>query len=120
MVSVIPRCESGPANCSRRYRVAAASTGYMNATELADYLVRKGVPFRDAHEIVGKVVMRAIALGKELEQLNLAELREFSSLIEDDVYEALSLERTLNSKSQIGGTARELVHAALLTARKAL
>ena len=90
----------------------------MNATELADYLVRKGVPFRDAHEIVGKAVIRAIERGKELEQLSLDELREFSSLIDDDVYEALSLERTLNSKSQIGGTARELIDAALLSARK--
>jgi argininosuccinate lyase len=93
--------------------LAAASGGYMNATELADYLVRKGVPFRDAHEIVGKVVIRAIERGKELEQLSLDELREFSSLIDDDVYEALSLERTLNSKSQIGGTARKAVEAAL-------
>jgi len=93
--------------------LAAASSGYMNATELADYLVRKGVPFRDAHEIVGKVVMQAIELGKELEQLSIDELREYSSLIEDDVYEALSLERTLSSKSQIGGTAREVVEAAL-------
>jgi argininosuccinate lyase len=93
--------------------LVAASGGYMNATELADYLVRKGVPFRDAHEIVGKVVMRAIERGKELEQLSLDELREFSSLIENDVYEALSLERTLSSKSQVGGTAREVVEAAL-------
>ncbi len=98
--------------------LVASSGGYMNATELADYLVRKGVPFRDAHEIVGKVVMRAIELGKELEQLNINELREYSSLIEDDVYDALSLERTLGSKSQIGGTAREVVKAALLKARK--
>ena len=99
---------------------AAASGGYMNATELADYLVRKGVPFRDAHETVGKVVMRAIERGKELEQLSLDELREFSSLIEGDVYEALSLERTLDSKSQIGGTAREAVASALRAARSVL
>ena len=98
--------------------LVAASGGYMNATELADYLVRKGVPFREAHEIVGKVVMRAIELGKELEQLILDDLREFSSLIEGDVYEALSLEHTLASKSQIGGTARAAVNAALLSARK--
>jgi argininosuccinate lyase len=99
---------------------AAASTGYMNATELADYLVRKGVPFREAHEIVGKVVTRAIELGKELEQVELDELRNFSQLIEQDVYEALSLERTLGSKSQMGGTAPDVVDAALLAARSAL
>jgi argininosuccinate lyase len=100
-------------------RIAAAS-GYMNATELADYLVRKGVAFREAHEIVGKIVMRALELGKELEQMSIEELRQFSTLIEKDVFEALSLERTLGSKSQVGGTARETVNAALTTARKEL
>jgi argininosuccinate lyase len=99
---------------------SAASSGYMNATELADYLVRKGVPFREAHEIIGKIVMRAIEQGKELEQMSIEELQQFSALIEDDVYEALSLERTLGSKSQIGGTAREMVATALAEARKTL
>jgi argininosuccinate lyase len=89
---------------------AAASSGYMNATELADYLVRKGMPFREAHEVVGKIVMRAIEAGKELEEMD---LREFSELIEEDVYGALSLESTLKAKSQIGGTAREVVEKAL-------
>jgi len=87
---------------------AAAASGYMNATELADYLVRKGMPFREAHEVVGKIVMRAIAAGKELEQMDLSEFG-------DDVYEALSLERTLGAKSQIGGTAREAVEKELAT-----
>jgi argininosuccinate lyase len=87
---------------------AAAASGYMNATELADYLVRKGMPFREAHEVVGKIVMRAIAAGKELEQMDLSEFGE-------DVYEALSLERTLGAKSQIGGTAREAVEKELAT-----
>ena len=86
----------------------AAVSGYMNATELADYLVRKGMPFREAHEVVGKIVMRAIAAGKELEQMDLSEFG-------DDVYEALSLERTLGAKSQIGGTAREAVEKELAT-----
>lgn len=93
---------------------AAASSGYMNATELADYLVRKGMPFREAHEVVGKIVMRAIEAGKELEQMNLG---EFSELIEEDVYEALSVESTLKAKSQIGGTAREIVEKALTADR---
>ncbi len=61
---------------------AASSGGYMNATELADYLVRKGMPFREAHETVGKIVMRAIELEKELEEMSLDELRKFSTLIE--------------------------------------
>jgi argininosuccinate lyase / amino-acid N-acetyltransferase len=90
--------------------LAAASSGYMNATELADYLVRKGVPFREAHEVVGKIVMRAIEAGKELEQMDLG---EFSTLIDEDVYEVLSLERTLGAKNQIGGTAREMVEKEL-------
>ena len=96
----------------------ASISGYMNATELADYLVRKGMPFREAHEIVGKIVMRAIELKQELEAISLDEFQKFSSLIERDVYDALSLERTLNSKSQIGGTARQSVESALAAARK--
>ncbi|HET7112293.1 MAG TPA: argininosuccinate lyase, partial [Pyrinomonadaceae bacterium] len=79
--------------------------GYMNATELADYLVRKGMPFREAHETVGRIVLRAIELETGIEQLALAQLKEFSTRIEADVYDALSLEQTLSSKSQIGGTA---------------
>lgn len=99
---------------------ASAASGYMNATELADYLVRKGMPFREAHEVVGKIVMRAIQFGKELDQIDLIELRKFSALIDEDVSEALSLERTLGSKSQIGGTARDVVDAALTRARESI
>ena len=99
---------------------ASASSGYMNATELADYLVRKGMPFREAHEVVGKIVMRAIAAGKELDQLSLAELREVSPLFSEDVHIALSLEQTLSSKSQAGGTAPESVTKALAAARESL
>ena len=97
---------------------AVATTGYMNATELADYLVRKGMPFREAHETVGKIVMRAIELKSELQEMSLDELRRFSTLVDDDVYEALSLESTLNAKGQIGGTAREMVEEALKAARR--
>jgi argininosuccinate lyase len=99
---------------------AAASGGYMNATELADYLARKGMPFREAHEVVGKVVMRAIESGKELDQLSVEELKQFEPRINTDVYAALSLDSTLNSKSQIGGTSRDSVTEALATARKSL
>ena len=88
----------------------AASSGYMNATELADYLVRKGMPFRDAHELVGKIVMKAIEAGKELGEMDLSEFGE-------DVYEVLTVERTLGAKNQIGGTAREVVDKALTAAR---
>ena len=99
---------------------ASASNSYMNATELADYLVRKVMPFREAHEVVGKVVMRAIELGKELDQLPLSELREVSALFAEDVHSALTLEQTLRSKSQEGGTAPEAVASALTRARQSL
>ena len=98
----------------------AASRGYMNATELADYLARKGMPFREAHETVGRVVLRAIEREVELDALSLEEMRAFSPLIAEDVYEALSLERTLATKAQTGGTAPERVGEALAIARASL
>lgn len=96
---------------------AAASSGYMNATELADYLVRKGLPFREAHAVVGKVVMRAIELGKELEQLEVMELKTFSPVFDKDVYESLTIEQTLRAKSVTGGTSPDEVDRALAEAR---
>jgi argininosuccinate lyase len=99
---------------------AAASKGMMNATELADYLVRKGVPFREAHETVGKIVVRAMESETELGELSIAELRSFSNEIEGDVFESLTLERTLGSKSLAGGTAPERVAEALASARNLL
>ena len=98
----------------------AAARGCLNATELADYLVRKGVPFREAHELVGRIVMRAIELGCELNALSLADLKKFSATIGEDVFTALSPEETLRTKSQIGGTSRERVGEGLAAARAAL
>jgi argininosuccinate lyase len=98
----------------------AAKSGYMNATELADYLARKGMPFREAHDLVGRLVLRAIERDVELQDLPLDELQAFSSLIEEDVYEALSLEQTLRTKSQTGGTSPERVAEALKAARASL
>ncbi len=99
---------------------AGASKGMMNATELADYLVRKGVPFREAHETVGKIVVHAMEKGIELGELSLDELRSFSNEIEDEVFAALTLEQTLGSKSLAGGTAPERVAEALASARNLL
>lgn len=99
---------------------AAAVTGYLNATELADYLVRKGVPFRTAHDAVGKLVLFAIAEGCELGDLAIEKFKGFSDAIEEDVYEALSLTRTLKSKSLKGGTSPDRVAEALAAARSAL
>ncbi len=98
----------------------AAMRGHMNATELADYLVRKGMPFREAHEAVGRIVLHAVARGAELHDLALEEMRSFSQLIEKDVYDALSLEKTLATKSQTGGTSPDRVAEALSAARVAL
>ncbi|HKC65019.1 MAG TPA: argininosuccinate lyase [Pyrinomonadaceae bacterium] len=98
----------------------AAMRGYMNATELADYLVRKGLPFRQAHDTVGRMVLHAIERGVELQELELEEMQTLSPLVEDDVYEALSLEQTLATKSQTGGTAPERVAEAIFTARAQL
>ena len=100
--------------------LAAASQGMMNATELADYLVRKGIPFRQAHETVGRIVVKAISSGVELGEFSLAELSSFSSEITNDVFAALTLEQTLASKSIMGGTAPERVAEALASARTLL
>jgi argininosuccinate lyase len=99
---------------------AAASQGMMNATELADYLVRKGVPFREAHDTVGRIVVKAIERGVELGELSLDELRTFSSQIEGDVFDVLTLEKTLATKAIAGGTAPERVAEALANARTLL
>jgi argininosuccinate lyase len=99
---------------------AAASEGYLNATELADYLVRKGVPFREAHETVGRIVKHAIERKSELNDLSLNDLKSFSTMIGEDVFDSLSLEATLATKSQTGGTAPERVAAELVAARASL
>ncbi len=98
----------------------AATKGYLNATELADYLVKKGIPFRTAHEIVGNTVLYAIGEGKELHELRLDQLREFSPSIKADVAEALSLDATLAAKNVVGGTSPIRVAEALSAAKKYL
>ena len=98
----------------------AAATGYLNATDLADYLVAKGMPFRIAHETVGKAVLFAIEKGCELNELELGGLSQFSELIEEDVYERLSLASSLAARSAVGGTSPERVREALAAARSKL
>jgi argininosuccinate lyase len=98
----------------------AATEGYLNATELADYLVHKGVAFRTAHDTAGKIVLFAISQKRELNELNLEDFRRFSTQIETDVFDALSLEQTLASKNQIGGTSPERVFESLETAKRDL
>jgi argininosuccinate lyase len=99
---------------------AAATNGYLNATELADHLVKKGVPFRTAHDAVGRIVLLGLEQGKELGELTLEQMRAISEDIDENVFEALSLEQTISSKSALGGTSREQVASALVSARKYL
>jgi argininosuccinate lyase len=91
----------------------AASRGFATATDLADYLVRKGVPFRDAHEVVGKAVGACIAEGIGLTDLSLERLREFHRGIDPDVFEFLTLEGSVNARDHLGGTAPRQVRAAI-------
>lgn len=99
---------------------SAAMQGYATATDLADYLVKKGLPFRDAHEAVALVVRFAEQRSCDLSDLTLEELKEFSPLIVDDVYSVLTLDGSLASRSHIGGTAPQQVEAAIVQARNHL
>ncbi|WP_440906259.1 argininosuccinate lyase [Catenovulum sp. SX2] len=108
--------ESIKVNKERTYQ--AAQQGYSNATELADYLVAKGIPFREAHHIVGRAVVGAIAANKPLEDLAIAELKTFSDVIEDDVYQHLTIEACLEKRVAKGGTSKEQVKAALAAYKK--
>ena len=92
---------------------AAALQGYATATDLADYLVKKGLPFRDAHEAVARAVRACVDRGCDLADLDLEELRAFSPLIEDDVFAVLTLEGSLAARDHIGGTAPAQVRAAI-------
>ena len=89
----------------------AALRGYATATDLADYMTRKGLPFRDAHEVVAHAVKTAQAAGKDLSELPLATLQQFNSAIEQDVFECLSLSGSLNARNTLGGTAPAQVRA---------
>ncbi|HKQ30041.1 MAG TPA: argininosuccinate lyase [Burkholderiales bacterium] len=100
--------------------VRAFIGGYATATDLADYLVRKGVPFRDAHEIVGKTVRLAIESARDLAELDLEELKQFSKLIDADVFDVLTPEGSLQARDHLGGTAPKQVRAACKRARARL
>ncbi|HFC8536101.1 TPA: argininosuccinate lyase [Neisseria bacilliformis] len=89
---------------------AAVMQGFATATDLADYLVKKGMPFRDSHEVVARAVRHADEAGVDLSQLPLAVLQGFSGLISEDVYQVLTPEGSLNARNHLGGTAPEQVH----------
>ena len=98
----------------------AAKKGFSTATDLADYLVRKGLAFRDSHEIVGKSVAYGIEQNKDLSEMSLAELQQFSASIEQDVFAVLTLEGSLAARHHLGGTAPEQVKLAIVTAKALL
>lgn len=98
----------------------AARRGFSTATDLADYLVRKGVPFRDAHEIVGQAVRYGVDNNKDLSEMSLPELHQFSEIIEQDVFEVLSLDGSVAARDHIGGTAPHQVREAVRRARQHL
>ncbi len=98
----------------------AARKGFATATDLADYLVRKGMAFRDAHEVVGQAVRLGLDTGRDLSDLTLQELQQFSDQIEQDVFDILTLEGSVSARKHIGGTAPETVRKAIQTARQEL
>ncbi|MCK9530204.1 MAG: argininosuccinate lyase [Gammaproteobacteria bacterium] len=104
----------------RENMVEAARRGFSTATDLADYLVRKGVAFRDAHEIVGKAVRYGVESGKDLSDMTLAELHAFCNVIEEDVFQVLTLEGSVAARNHLGGTAPAQVRAAVARARTRL
>jgi argininosuccinate lyase len=98
----------------------AALRGFSTATDLADYVVRNGVPFRDAHEIVGKAVAYGVKNHKDLSEMSLEELQQFSNAIKDDVFDFLTLEGSVAARNHVGGTAPERVREATKQARELL
>jgi argininosuccinate lyase len=104
----------------RETMAKAATSGFLLATELADYLVRKGLPFRVAHAIVGEIVRDRLNRGLDLTNIRLEELRSFSKAFQKDALDVLMVEGALERKDQIGGTARKRVVARLKVLQKIL
>ncbi len=110
---MVPAIEARRENMYR-----AAKQGFSTATDLADYLVRKGLPFRDAHEVVGKAVALGVETNKDLSEMSLQELKQFSDIISDDVFDVLTLEGSVAARDHIGGTAPDQVRRAVKDARQ--
>jgi len=97
-----------------------AGEGFITATDLADYLVRKNIPFRRAHHITGEIVRYCIEKNKKLEELELNELREFSGAFSEDIFEFIAVESSVSKRKSFGGTAPELVKKAIEVAKTEL
>jgi len=100
--------------------LSGAAGGFTNATDAADYLVKKGLPFRDAHEVIGKMVAYCIAENKPIDKLSIEEFKKCSEIFEEDVYSAISLENCVNSRDIVGGTATNQVKIAISNAEEFL
>lgn len=103
---------------NKKIMAEAARKGFSTATDLADYLVRKKIPFRDSHEIVGKAVAFCLVNNKDLSEMSMEELKKFSNIIEDDVYKVLTIEGSVEARNHVGGTAPEQVKIAVQAARE--
>ncbi len=98
----------------------SALKGYTTATDLADYLVKKGLAFRDAHEVVGKAVSYGLKENKDLSEFTIDELKNFNSLIEIDVFDVISLEGSINARNHLGGTSPKQISKAIKSGRKSI
>ena len=103
---------------NKKIMAEAARKGFSTATDLADYLVKKKIPFRDSHEIVGKAVAFCLVNNKDLSEMSMEELKKFSNIIEDDVYQVLTIEGSVQARDHVGGTAPEQVKIAVQAARE--
>jgi len=107
-------------HANRENMLHSAIKGYTTATDLADYLVKKGLPFRDAHDVVGKAVVYGINSDKDLSEFSLEELQEFNSDIDSDVFDAISLEGSINSRNHLGGTSPKQILNAIKVGRNSI
>jgi argininosuccinate lyase len=98
----------------------AVAGGYLNATDMADYLVTKGLPFREAHHCVGQIVRYALGLEKEIHELSIKELQQHAPQIEDDIFDYLEVRQMIDRRSAIGGTATQTVKTAIEAAERKL
>tara|TARA_E500000178_G_scaffold185603_1_gene183759 strand:- start:601 stop:1482 length:882 start_codon:yes stop_codon:yes gene_type:complete len=105
---------------NREKMATAATQGFSTATDLADYLVKKGIPFRDSHETVGEIVQHAIQSNCLLSEIKLEVFQSFSKLIDQDIYEILTLEGSLNSRTSYGGTSPSNIEVAIKEAKQRL
>jgi argininosuccinate lyase len=114
-VQLLPNITFNKANMRK-----AASQGYLNATDLADYLATKGMPFREAHYCVGQIVSYALRHKKEIQELSLEQLQKYAPQIENDIFDHLALQKMIDRRTSIGGTATDKVKAAISDAQKKL